>query len=203
MVKATTIQTILSISTSSHWPICQLDMSNAFLHGFIDSDIYMEQPISFQDSSHRDYVCKLSKSLYGLKQAPWAWFHRHTSFLLDLGFQASKVDSSLFILHQGALKFYVLIYVDDILLTCSNSTKLDWFLSKIKSTFLVRDLGSLHFFLDIEAQFSVDGLLITQQKYITDLLANSNMSNCKPCHTPMLTNPPLSKLSGDPLSNVE
>ena len=137
MVKATTIQTILSISTSSHWPICQLDMSNAFLHGFIDSDIYMEQPISFQDSSHRDYVCKLSKSLYGLKQAPWAWFHRHTSFLLDLGFQASKVDSSLFILHQGALKFYVLIYVDDILLTCSNSTKLDWFLSKIKSTFPV------------------------------------------------------------------
>ena len=53
----------------------------------------MEQPISFQDSSHRDYVCKLSKSLYGLKQAPWAWFHRLTSFLQDIGFQASKVDS--------------------------------------------------------------------------------------------------------------
>ena len=67
MLKATTIRTILSIATSSHWPIRQFDISNAFLHGFIDSDIYMEQPIGFQDSSHPDYVCKLSKSLYGLK----------------------------------------------------------------------------------------------------------------------------------------
>ncbi|KAL6335120.1 hypothetical protein AAG906_027180 [Vitis piasezkii] len=102
-------------------------------------------------------------------------FHRLTSFLQDIGFQASKVDSSLFILHQGALKFYVLIYVDDILLTCSDSTKLDWFLSKIKSTF----------------------------PYISNMLANSNMSECKPCHTLMSTNSPLSKLSGDPLSNAE
>ncbi|KAJ9702844.1 hypothetical protein PVL29_004543 [Vitis rotundifolia] len=194
---------MLSIATSSHWPIRQLDISNVFLHGFIDSDIYMEQPIGFQDSAHPDYVCKLSKSLYGLKQAPRAWFHRLTSFLQDLGFQASKADSSLFILHQGALKFYVLIYVDNILLTCSNSTKLDWFLSKIKSTFPVRDLGSLHFFLGIEAQFLADGLLITQRKYITDLLANFNMSNCKPYYTPLSTSPPLSKLSGDPLSNAE
>ena len=137
VVKATTIRTILSIATSSHWPVRQLDISNAFLHGFIDSDIYMEQPIGFHDSSHPDYVCKLSKSLYGLKQAPRARFHRLTSFLQDLGFQASKADSSLFILHQGALKFYVLIYVDDSLLICSDSTKLDWFLSKIKSTFSV------------------------------------------------------------------
>ena len=47
----------------------QLDISNAFLLSFIDSDVYMEQPIGFQDSSHLDYVCKLSKSLYGFKQA--------------------------------------------------------------------------------------------------------------------------------------
>ena len=81
VVKDTTIQTLLSIATSSHWPIRQLDISNAFLHGFIDSDIYMEQPIGFKDSSHPDYVCKLSKLLYSLKQAPRAWFHRLTSFL--------------------------------------------------------------------------------------------------------------------------
>ena len=67
VVKATTIRTILSIATSSNWPIRQLDISNEFLHGFIDSNIYMEQPIGFQDSSHLDYVCKLSKLLYGLK----------------------------------------------------------------------------------------------------------------------------------------
>ena len=69
VVKATTIRTILSIATSSHWPVRQLDILNAFLRGFIDSDIYMEHPIGFQDSSHLDYVCKLSKSLYGFKQA--------------------------------------------------------------------------------------------------------------------------------------
>ncbi|KAL6334773.1 hypothetical protein AAG906_021537 [Vitis piasezkii] len=139
-----------------------------------------------------DYTETFSHVIF-IWSSPLAFKTLHIQTMCDIGFQASKVDSSLFILHQGALKFYVLIYVDDILLTCSDSTKLDWFLN----------LGSLHFFLGIETQFLADGLLITQRKYITNMLANSNMSECKPCHTPMSISSPLSKLFGDPLSNAK
>ncbi|KAL6311622.1 hypothetical protein AAG906_027411 [Vitis piasezkii] len=166
VVKATINWTILSIATFSHWPIRQLDISNAFYMVLLIHIFIWSSPLAF-------------KTL-------------HIQTMCDLGFQASKTDSSLFILHQGALKFYVLIYVDDILLTL-----------RLNQPFRVQDLGSLLFFLGIEAQFSVDGLLITQRKYITDLLTNSNMFDCKPCHTPMSTSPPLSKLFGDPLSNAK
>jgi hypothetical protein len=63
----------------------------------------------------------LYKSLYGLKQAPWAWYTRLNDFLLSIGFHASKVDTSLFIFSVGADICYLLVYVDDILLTGSNS----------------------------------------------------------------------------------
>jgi histone deacetylase 1/2 len=84
----------------------------------------MKQPPNFVDSSLPSHVCRLHKSLYGLKQAPRAWYTHLSDFLLSIGFQASKVDTSLFILSNGSHIFYLLVYVDDILLTSSNSTML-------------------------------------------------------------------------------
>ena len=66
-------------------------------------------------------MCRLHKSLYGLKQALRAWYTRLNDFLLSIGFRASKVDTSLFIFSAGAGICYLLVYVDDILLTGSNS----------------------------------------------------------------------------------
>jgi hypothetical protein len=84
----------------------------------------MKQPLGFVDSALPSHVCWLHKSLYGLKQASWAWYTRLSDSLLFIGFHASKVDTSLFILLFGTNIFYPLIYVDDILLTGSNSTML-------------------------------------------------------------------------------
>ncbi|GJR76909.1 ribonuclease H-like domain-containing protein [Tanacetum coccineum] len=72
VVKPGTIQTILSLDTSRHWPVHQLYVKNAFLHGDLSKTVYMHQPLGFQDSAHHDYVCLLQRSLYGLKQAPQA-----------------------------------------------------------------------------------------------------------------------------------
>ncbi|GKB81473.1 ribonuclease H-like domain-containing protein, partial [Tanacetum coccineum] len=74
VVKPDTIQTVLSLVVSRQWPIHQLDVKNAFLHGHLTETIHMHQPPGFTDSTHSDYVCLLQKSLYGLKQAPRAWF---------------------------------------------------------------------------------------------------------------------------------
>ncbi|WVZ17679.1 hypothetical protein V8G54_010661 [Vigna mungo] len=83
VVKSATIRTVLSIALSKSWPIHQLDVKNAFLHGTLNETIYMHQPMGFKDSSHPDYVCLLKKSLYGLKQAPRAWYKRFADH--DLG----------------------------------------------------------------------------------------------------------------------
>ena len=70
VVKPATIRIVLSLAVSCHWPIRQLDVKNAFLHGHLDETLYCQQPPGFADPSHPDYVCLLQKSLYGLKQAP-------------------------------------------------------------------------------------------------------------------------------------
>lgn len=72
VIKPETIRTILSIAVSLHWPVRQLDVKNAFLHGHLNEEVYMQQPPGFIDSSKAHYVCRLRRSLYGLKQAPQA-----------------------------------------------------------------------------------------------------------------------------------
>jgi hypothetical protein len=73
VVKAATIRLILSLAVSQGWHLRQLDVQNAFLHGILEEEVYMEQPLGFEDKSKPRYMCKLDKALYRLKQAPRAW----------------------------------------------------------------------------------------------------------------------------------
>ncbi len=98
VVKPTTVRIILTLAAQFNWPLRQLDISNAFLHGFLKEDVHMVQPPCFVYATKPAHVCKLHKSLYGLKQAPRAWFERFTTQLESLGFTASIADPSLFIL---------------------------------------------------------------------------------------------------------
>ncbi|KAJ0855857.1 putative RNA-directed DNA polymerase [Helianthus annuus] len=90
VVKPTTIRTVLSLALSQSWPIHQLDVINAFLHGNLNETVYMYQPRGFRHQQYPDHVCLLKKSLYGWKQAPRAWYQRFTDFVLSLGFKQSK-----------------------------------------------------------------------------------------------------------------
>ncbi|RVX11376.1 Retrovirus-related Pol polyprotein from transposon RE1 [Vitis vinifera] len=115
VIKPSTVRVLLTLSVQFDWEIRQLDVSNAFLHGILLEDVYMEQPKGFVNSDFPDYVCKLNKSLYGLKQTPCAWFMRLSQTLLEFGFLSSPVDASLFVYHKGHIHLFILIYVDDIL----------------------------------------------------------------------------------------
>ena len=132
---------------SCRWSIKQIDIQNAFLHGFLDKDVYMKQPPSFVHPQYPHHVCKLHKALYGLKQAPRAWFSRLSSKLLELGFHGSLSDTSLFISHQEKFHLYVLIYVDDIISTGSSSQAIDSLILALRSNFAIKNLGDLHYFL--------------------------------------------------------
>ena len=91
--------------------IRQIDVQNAFLHGFLDEEVYMKQPPGFEDFVHPDYICKLDKSLYGLKQAPRAWFARLSTKLVQLGFSASKADISLYLFNKAGRQAFKFIFL--------------------------------------------------------------------------------------------
>jgi hypothetical protein len=117
VIKPSTIRIILALAVHFDWSIRQLDVSNAFLQGYLNEEVYMELPPRFIDKRHPNLVCRLHKAIYGLKQAPCAWFTRLSNFLLELGFKGSLVDTSLFIYVSGLIKIYILVYVDDIIIT--------------------------------------------------------------------------------------
>ena len=110
----------------------------------------MKQPPGFEDPNHPDFLCELDKALYGLKQAPRAWFSRLSGTLIELGFQASKADVSLFILNRPEVQMYILIYVDDIIIISPSTLATYKLLQQLRSEFAVKDLGALSYFLGIE-----------------------------------------------------
>ncbi|GJW38418.1 ribonuclease H-like domain-containing protein [Tanacetum coccineum] len=187
VVKPATIRTVLSLAVSRQWPIHQLDVKNAFLHGHLTETVYMHQPPGFTDSAHSDYVCLLQKSLYGLKQAPRAWFQRFSSYVIRAGFYHSKTDSSLFIFHKGPDTAYLLLYVDDIILTAFSTSLLQRIISLLHAEFAMTDLGPLNYFLGIFAIRTTSGIFLSQTKYATEILEQAYMLNYNPCRTPINT----------------
>ncbi|KAM2735330.1 hypothetical protein PS2_023163 [Malus domestica] len=186
VAKPVTIRILLTLAVQHNWFLNQLDISNAFLHGTLQEEVFMQQPPGFIDSTKSSYVCKLNKSLYGLKQAPRAWYDKLFQTLISLGFENSKSDCSLFVQHKPSL-IIVLVYVDDILVTGPQSSACHEFIHQLSNQFPVKDLGPLHFFLGLEVQRTTDGLFLSQGKYAHDLLVKTHMDGCKPCSTPLGT----------------
>ena len=136
----------------------------------------MEQPPDFEDVTKPHYICKLDKSLYGLKQAPRAWFARLSKKLVDLGFSASKADTSLFFLRKRDVAIFILVYVDNIIIASSSDRATTALLQDLKAEFALKDLGELNYFLGIEVSKVHNGIVLTQDKYATDLLKKVGIS---------------------------
>ena len=120
VAKMTTVRTILALATSQEWSLRQMDVKNAFLHGDLKEEIYMSPPPGMFKTPSSE-VCRLRRSLYGLKQAPRAWFDKFRSTLLDFHFIQSQFDSSLFLRKTSAGIVLLLVYVDDIVITGSDT----------------------------------------------------------------------------------
>jgi hypothetical protein len=199
VVKPATVRTVLSIAVSRDWPIQQLDVKNAFLHGTLTETVYCSQPTGFADPAHPDLVCRLKKSLYGLKQVPRAWYNRFASFLLSQGFAEAKSDTSLFVFRRGSDTVYLLLYVDDIILTASSTELLRRTISALQREFAMKNLGPLHHFLGITVERRPDKLFLHQRTYTLDILKRAVMTDCKPCSTPVDLKVKLAADSGHPV----
>jgi hypothetical protein len=201
VVKPATIHMVLSLGQSRHWPIHQLNMKNAFLHGTLTKTIYDEQPTCFTNSAHPDHVCCLNKSLYGLKQAPharYSWFAYH---LLSLGFVGARSNTLLFIYQYGSDMAYLLLYVDDIVLTASSDQLLHRIISAITAEFSMKDMGPLHHFLGMSVTTHNRRLFLSQHQYMLEILERAGMTDCKPSTTPIDTSAKVSS-DGPPVSDA-
>jgi histone deacetylase 1/2 len=159
----------------------------------------MKQPPGFENPNAPKYICRLDKALYGLKQAPRAWYSRLSTELQVFGFRPSQADTSLFLYDKSGIIIFVLIYVDDIIVTSSSDSAVSALLKDLNVPFAIKDLGPLHFFLGIEVKHTSDGLLLTQEKYTNDLMSKVGMVGCKAAPTPLSSSEPLSLHEGTPL----
>ncbi|GKA76542.1 retrovirus-related pol polyprotein from transposon TNT 1-94 [Tanacetum coccineum] len=179
------VRTLLATTVQKAYQIEQLDINNVVLHGDLHEEVYMTVPQGYTQKLPPNIVCKLTKSLFGLKQANRQWFEKLTSFLLQLGFKKSYVDTSLFtITHQGSFTT-ILVYVDDILIVGKDSGFISTIKKHLHTQFNIKDLGPLHYYLSIEFLWNSSGLTMTQRKYALELLEFTNILDSKPISTPI------------------
>lgn len=153
VAKMTSVRVLLAVAALKAWPICQIDVSNAFLHDDLYEQVYMDLPPGYKHdllASSSSVVCKLNKSLYGLKQAPRQWFAKLSTTLLQYGFSQSLNDHTLFLMTNSQGFIAILVYVDDLLITGSNSKLIDAVKTYLHSMFPIKDLGALKYFLGLE-----------------------------------------------------
>ncbi|KAK0573378.1 hypothetical protein LWI29_007216 [Acer saccharum] len=129
------IRLLLSISCVHKFKLHQMDVKSAFLNGFLQEEVFVEQPKGFVDAHHPNHVYRLKKALYGLKQAPRAWYERLTQFLVDNNYTRGSVDKTLFIKRDNDELFIAQIYVDDIVFGSTNNTKVQQFVDVMSLEF--------------------------------------------------------------------
>ena len=186
VAKLNTVRILLSLAVNCDWPLYQLDVKNAFLNGDLEEEVYMEIPPGMKKHYSGRVVCKLLKSLYGLKQSPRAWFDKFAKLVVKHGYTQSQADHTLFFKFSPTRKLAILIvYVDDIILTGDDTEEISDLKSLLASAFEIKDLGTLKYFLGMEVARSKEGIVISQRKYILDLLKETGMIGSKPVDTPM------------------
>nr|CAD1840600.1 unnamed protein product [Ananas comosus var. bracteatus] len=196
----TMVRTVLAIAASQGWPLQQLDVKNAFLHGDLNKDIYMTPPPSLLFSSTLE-VCKLNRSLYGLKQAPRAWFEKFHSSLLQFKLVQSQYDSSLFLRKTSTGIVLLLVHVDDIVITGTDLLLITQLEQHLRQSFHMKDLGHLTYFLGLEVQTDSSGISLHQHKYIQDLIVLAGLQDSSSVYTPLEVNVKYHTAEGEILSD--
>ena len=147
-----TIRLVLALAAQKSWKVFQLDVKSAFLNGYLQEEIYVEQPEGFAVTGHEDKVYILKKALYGLKQAPRAWYSRIDEYLLSLGFTKSLSESTLYMQCLNSKILIVSLYVDDLLVTGSNVAFIEEFKKNMMKVFEMTYYREMAFFLGMEVK---------------------------------------------------
>ncbi|GKD29619.1 retrovirus-related pol polyprotein from transposon TNT 1-94 [Tanacetum coccineum] len=187
------IRLFLAYASFKDFVVYQMDVKSAFLYGKIEEEVYVCQPPGFEDPDFPDRVYKVEKALYGLHQALRAWYETLSTYLLDNGFQRGKIDKTLFIRRDKGDILLVQVYVDDIIFGSTKKSLCTEFEKMMHKKFQMSSMGELTFFLGLQVKQKEDGIFISQDKYVTEILKKFGFTDVKTASTPMETQKPLLK----------
>lgn len=176
-------------------------MTNAFLHGDLNEEVYMMQPPGFVAEGESTKVCKLIKSIYGLKQSPCAWLEKFSTILATIGFSTTASVYSFFVQKTATGCAMLIVNVDDIIITGSDIKEIGKTKEDLKSKLNIKDLGQLQYFLGIEVLRSDEGILLCQKKYAMDMLKEAGLLEAKHVKTPPKTSVKLEPNEGERLQD--
>ncbi|GKB15203.1 putative ribonuclease H-like domain-containing protein [Tanacetum coccineum] len=196
------IRLFLAFASYMGFMVYQMDVKSAFLYGEIDEEVYVTQPKGFEDPFYPKHVYRVVKALYGLHQAPRAWYARLSTFLLKHNYRRGTIDKTLFIKKNSRDIILVQVYVDDIIFGSTNQTWCDEFEVLMKGEFEMSAMGELTFFLGLQVKQQPDGIFISQDKYVQDMLRRFDMESVRPATTPYEAAKPKSKDEPDDAVNV-
>ncbi|GJT24096.1 putative ribonuclease H-like domain-containing protein [Tanacetum coccineum] len=187
------IRIFLAFASYMGFIVYQMDVKSAFLYGKIDEEVYVSQPLGFLDPKYPQKVYKVVKALYGLHQAPRAWYATLSTFLLKNGYRRGTIDKTLFLKKDKHDIILVQVYVDDIIFGSTKKSWCDEFEALMKSRFQMSSMGELTFFLGLQVKQKADGIFISQDKYVAEILKKFDFVNVKTASTPIETQKPLVK----------
>ncbi|GJS16798.1 putative ribonuclease H-like domain-containing protein [Tanacetum coccineum] len=196
------IRLFLAFASYMGFMVYQMDVKSAFLYGEIDEEVYVTQPKGFEDPFHPKHVYRVVKALYGLHQAPRAWYARLSTFLLKHNYRRGSIDKTLFIKKNSRDIILVQVYVDDIIFGSTNKAWCDEFEVLMKGEFEMSAMGELTFFLGLQVTQKSNGIFISQDKYVQDMLKKFDMVNVRSATTPFEATNPKSKEEPDEAVNV-
>ncbi|GJU25242.1 putative ribonuclease H-like domain-containing protein [Tanacetum coccineum] len=173
--------------------VYQIDVNSAFLYGTIEDEVYVCQPPGFEDPQFPDKVYKVEKALYGLHQAPRAWYETLSTYLLENGYRRGTIDKTLFIKKDRSDILLVQVYIDDIIFGSTKKSLCVEFEQMMHKRVQMSSIGELTFFLGLQVQQKEDGIFISQDKYVADILKKFNFVTVKTTSTPMEPNKALVK----------
>nr|GEY10160.1 hypothetical protein [Tanacetum cinerariifolium] len=175
----------IALLSKSRRNLYQMDVKSVFLYSTIDEEVYVMQPFGFQDPEFPAKVYKVEKAMYGLHQDPRAWYGTLSKYLLKNGFQRGIIDQTLFIRRQRGDFILVQVYVDDIIFGSLNPQLCREFEALMHEKFQMSVMGELNFFLGLQVLQKEDGIFLSQDKYIGDILKKFGYSEVRSSNTPM------------------
>ncbi|GJX93403.1 hypothetical protein Tco_0347989 [Tanacetum coccineum] len=187
------IKLFLAFASYMGFTVYQMDVKSAFLYGTIEEEVYVHQPPGFVDPAHPNKVYKVIKALYGLHQAPRAWYETLSSFLMENGFRRGTIDKTLFIKKKKSDIMLVQVYVDDIIFGSTKKSLCTEFEDYMHKRFQMSSMGELTFFLGLQVKQQPDGIFISQDKYVADILKKFDFWSIRTASTPIESNKPLIK----------
>ena len=158
------IRNLMSIACTMNFKLYQMYVKCAFLNGYLNEEVFVEQPKRFEDPHFLDHVLRLKKALYGLKQAPRTWYDQLTNYLLDRGFKRGYADRTLFVKNDEYYLLVAQLYVDDIVFGATIDAQAIEFSEEMKKEFEMSMVGELTFFLGLQVKQKKEDIFISPKK---------------------------------------